>query len=86
LTWEAFLTPTFRRGYKNLGPEIQKRIDDAITELMQSDNPALIAIRKIGKWKGVYTYEIGKRYRIFYTVQFEQRTICFLDVGGHEIY
>ena len=86
MAWEAVLTPTFKRDYKNLSPEIQKRIDDAIMQLMQSDDPASLGIRKIGKWKGTYTYEIGRRYRIFYTIQFEQRTIHFLDVGGHEIY
>ena len=86
MAWEAVLTPTFKRGYKNLSPEIQRRVGDAITQLMQSDDPVSLGIRKIGKWKGTYTYEIGRRYRIFYTIQFDQRTIYFLDVGGHEIY
>ncbi len=53
---------------------------------MQSDDPVSLGIRKIGKWKGAYTYEIGRRYRLFYVIQFEQRTVYFLDVGGHEIY
>jgi len=84
--WEAVLTPAFKKGYRNLSSEIQKRVDEAIEQLMGSDDPTVLGVRKIGQWKGAYTYEIGRRYRIFYIVLFQQRTIEFLDVGGHELY
>ncbi len=86
MPWEVILTPTFKRGYKNLSSEIQQRVDQSIRELMESENPATLGLRKIGKWKGVYTYEIGRRYRIFYTVRFDQRIVELLHVGGHELY
>ncbi len=86
LTWVAVLTPAFKRSYKNLSSEIQKRVDEAIKQLMESDDPTSLGARKIGKWKGAYTYEIGRRYRIFYKILFQQRTVEFLDVGGHELY
>jgi len=62
LTWEVVLTPTFKRSYKNLSSEIQKIVDEAIKQLMESNDPTSLGVRKIGKWKGTYTYEIGRRY------------------------
>lgn len=61
-------------------------MNQALRELAESDDPRSLGVRKAGKWKGVFTYEIGTRYRIFYKVIFEQRTIQVLHVGGHELY
>ncbi len=61
-------------------------MDEALEELIESGDPRTLGARKIGRWKGVYTCEIGRRYRIFYTVVFGQRTIEILHVGGHELY
>lgn len=85
MPWTLVLTPIFKRGYKNLSNDIQRRVDQALRELAESEDPRLLGVRKIGKWKGVLTYEIGRRYRIFYSVVFDQKTIHVLHVGGHEL-
>ena len=86
MSWILILTPTFKRGYKNLSSDLQRKVDQALSELVVSDDPRSLGVRKTGKWKGVFTYEIGTRYRIFYKVIFEQRTIQALHIGGHELY
>ncbi|MGB9659601.1 MAG: type II toxin-antitoxin system mRNA interferase toxin, RelE/StbE family [Nitrososphaerales archaeon] len=62
------------------------RVDEAIIQLIGSEDPRKLGYRKIGKWKGVYSYEIGRKIRILYRVRFKDRTIIFLDVGTHKIY
>ncbi|MBI4258683.1 MAG: type II toxin-antitoxin system RelE/ParE family toxin [Thaumarchaeota archaeon] len=86
MPWILVLTPTFKRGYKNLSSDIQNRVDQALKELTRSEDPLLLGVRKIGKWKGVFTYEIGRKYRIFYRVDVYRRTIHVFHVGGHELY
>ena len=73
-------------GYRNLGQEIRTRADDAMAQLLESDDPAELGLRKVGRWKGVYSYEVGRQFRILYTVRFEDRTILFLDIGTHGVY
>ena len=53
---------------------------------MSSEDPRKLGYRKVGKWKGAYSYEIGKKIRILYRVRFKDKTIVFLDVGTHKIY
>jgi len=53
---------------------------------MKSDDPRRLGYRKIGKWKGVYSNEIGRKIRILYRVRFKDKTIVLLDVGTHKIY
>ena len=86
MPWEVDLTNTFRRGYKNLSVEIRKRVDEALLQLIDSDDPRELGSRKIGKWKGAYSYEIGRQFRILYSVRLEKHTIELLDVGTHDIY
>ncbi|MGQ9719678.1 MAG: type II toxin-antitoxin system RelE family toxin [Nitrososphaerales archaeon] len=66
--------------------EYQRRVDEAIIQLMSSDDPRKLGYRKIGRWEGAYSYEIGRKIRILYRVRFEDKTILFLDVGHHKIY
>lgn len=86
LSWEAARTNTFRKSYKRLSPEITSRVDEALNQLLNSGDPRRLGLRKLGKWKGTYTYEIGKQFRVLYRVRFEDRTIELLDVGPHTIY
>lgn len=86
MAWEAEFTGTFRRGYKKLGSEVGKRVDEAILQLLNSDDPAKLGLGKVGKWKGVYSYEIGRQFRLLYSVRFEERVVELLDVGTHGVY
>ncbi len=86
LPWESELTGTFRRSYRNLSSEVRTRVDDAILNLLNTDDPSKLGLRKVGRWKGVYSYEIGRQFRILYFVKFEERVVQFLDVGTHGVY
>lgn len=57
-----------------------------MVELIESEDPARLGLRKVGPWEGVYSYELGRQFRILHAVRFEARTIVFLDVGTHGVY
>jgi mRNA-degrading endonuclease RelE of RelBE toxin-antitoxin system len=86
LPWESEITSTFRRGYRKLGPEVRARVDQALAQLLESEDPTELGLRKVGRWKGVYSYEIGRQFRILYQVRPEDHTVVFHDVGTHGVY
>ena len=86
MAWEAEVTGTFRRSYKRLGSEVRGRVDEAILQLLNKDDPTKLGLRKAGKWKGVYSHEIGRQFRLLYSVRFEDVVVVFLDVGTHGVY
>jgi addiction module RelE/StbE family toxin len=86
LVWKADITNTFHRSYRNLGQEVRGRADAAMSQLVESEDPTKLGLRKVARWKGVYSYEIGRQFRILYTVRFDDQTIVFLDVGTHGVY
>ncbi len=55
-------------------------------QLLNSEDPAKLGLRKVGKWRGVLSYEIGRQFRILYKVRLGDRTVEFLDVGTHGVY
>ena len=86
MTWEARVTSTFRRSYRHLSSEVRRRVDEALAELLESDDPRTLGLRKVGKWKGIYSYEVGRQFRILYDVRPEERIVELLDVGTHGVY
>lgn len=65
---------------------MQRRVDEAVLQLLESADPVKLGLRKVGKWKGVYSYEIGRQFTILYRVKFEDKTIELLDAGTHGVY
>jgi mRNA-degrading endonuclease RelE of RelBE toxin-antitoxin system len=61
-------------------------VDEALAELLESDDPRTLGLRKVGKWKGIYSYEVGRQFRILYDVRPEERIVELLDVGTHGVY
>jgi mRNA-degrading endonuclease RelE of RelBE toxin-antitoxin system len=59
--WAAEYTPTFKKDYKSLGSQVRARADEAVAQLLEAENPAKLGLRKVGRWKGVYSYEIGRQ-------------------------
>jgi len=59
LPWAPAYTTTFRRDYKNLSQADQQRVNQAIREILNSDEPRSLGRPKPGKWKGAYGYDIG---------------------------
>jgi len=49
-------------------------------------DPTELGLRKVARWKGVYSYEIGRQFRILYQVRPEDHTVVFHDVGTHGVY
>ena len=86
MVWKVEITSTFHRSYRNLAQEVRARVDAAMKELVESEDPTKLGLRKVARWKGVYSYEIGRQFRILYSLRFEERTIVFLDVGTHGVY
>jgi addiction module RelE/StbE family toxin len=88
LSWNFETTNAFRRNYKKLSSssETKERINHALGVLSNTEEPRTLGEAKYGKWKGAYSYEIGRQYRILYAVDFEKRSIILLSVGSHKIY
>jgi addiction module RelE/StbE family toxin len=86
LAWEAEITNTFRRGYRNLSLEVRAHADEAMDQLLESEDPPNSDSKKVGRWNGVYSYEIGRQFRLLYSVRFEDHTIVFWDIGTHGVY
>ena len=80
--WQVDKRPQFRKQYRLLGSERQKRVDAAILDLAYSENPAIKGEFK--KILRVFAYELGRGDRIIYTIQYQDNTIVLLRVCDHK--
>ena len=65
MSWTLFAKNSFKRQYKKIGTERQKRVNDALKELANSTDPTKLEICK--KSMQVYSYELGNHDRIIYS-------------------
>ena len=82
LLWETVSATKFKRRYKDLDQQHKDRIDQAIQEMKASPNPA-----SLGKYKkqfGVFSYEIGTKYRIIYHIRYDAKIIDIISVCDHK--
>ncbi|MDG6961935.1 MAG: type II toxin-antitoxin system RelE/ParE family toxin [Nitrososphaerota archaeon] len=86
MPWSSAYTPTFRRDHKSLGRQDQQRVNEAISGILNSGNPAALGRPKYGKWKGAYGYDVGRAIRVLYSVDPLERVVVFLRCGPHTIY
>jgi len=86
LPWAPAYTPTFRRDYKNLGEADQKRVNEAIKDILDAEEPRRLGRPKLGKWKGAYGYDVGRAIRVLYAVETRENVVTFLRCGPHPIY
>lgn len=86
MPWATAYTPTFSRDYKNLSEHNQRRVNEAVRDILNSDDPGKLGRPKIGKWKGAYGYDIGRAVRVLYSVEPKERLVIFLRCGPHQIY
>ncbi len=64
--WIPDRRPVFSKQFGRLDSKIQKRVEEAVLELLTTENPA-----RLGKYKQskrVFAYDIGRKYRIIYNV------------------
>lgn len=76
----------FKRDYKHLSSELQKKMTDAIRDLAASQDPRKLGEHKTGPLSCLHAYEIGRQYRMLYDVMNEEHVIVLLRVGPHKIY
>lgn len=86
MAWSPAYTPTFRRDYKNLSQQSQQRVNAAIRDILNADDPRRLGRPKLGKWHGAYGYDVGRAIRVLYSVEPQERLIVFLRCGSHPIY
>ncbi len=80
--WEFDAKTKFKKQYRGLNPQTQKKVDGAIGELKRSENPA-----HLGKYKSnmrVFAFHIGRRYRIIYNIDWSNNTVELLRVCDHK--
>ncbi len=86
MPWLPAYTPTFRKDYRNLGQQNQQRVNEAIKEILASDDPRQVGRPKLGKWKGACGYDVGRGLRVLYSVEPKGSLVIFLRCGPHKIY
>ena len=82
--WRVELSDLFDSSYRKLSSQMQCRVDEAISHLAASENPADAGIPKKGRLKGYFAYEIGRSYRLIYKVISRQKIILLMVVGDHK--
>ncbi|MGI0007904.1 MAG: type II toxin-antitoxin system RelE family toxin [Nitrosotalea sp.] len=76
----------FKRDYKHLSSDLQKKTRDAIRDLAASPDPRQLGDHKTGPLDCLHAYKLGRKYRILYDVCNEQHVVVLLRVGLHDIY
>lgn len=80
--WTVVKKPEFRRGYKNLHPGMRPVVDRVVADLASSSSP-----EKLGTYKSnmrVFSYELGRAYRILYQPVGSRGEIVLLRVCDHK--
>ena len=80
------LTPAFRRDYRRLSSEVQKRAEEEIEGLAACEDPRRLGHKLHGRWKGLHSHEIGLQYRMIFRIDPETHTIKLLAIGTHKVY
>ena len=52
MPWESEITHTFRRSYHKLASQVRVRADEAMVQLLESEDPTKLGLRKVGLRKG----------------------------------
>ncbi|MDE1827093.1 MAG: hypothetical protein KGH99_03480 [Thaumarchaeota archaeon] len=82
-SWILNPNKKFIKQYKSLSSNLQKKVDFALNELANSENPTLF-----GEYKQnlqVYAYNLDKGNRIIYVVCFTDKIVELLRVGDHKM-
>ena len=82
--WRIERTGRFVRCYVRLPSQMRRRVDEAVLQLAESENPADAGVPKRGRFKGYFAYEIGRSYRLIYRVIDRQKIVLLVVVGDHK--
>lgn len=82
--WSFDITSTFDTGYASKDEKNQRRVDDALAILSSSKQPQRLGEPKNTPDGHVLVYEIGRKYRLSYRVEYISRTIQLIRVCDHK--
>ncbi len=80
--WTFEIKPPFKKQYRGLDAITRKKVDDAMRDLQGSENPALLGRYKQGM--RIFSYDVGRKYRIIYNVNWDSNAIELLRVCDHK--
>ena len=80
--WIPDRRPVFSKQFGRLDNKTRKRVESAVLELLTSENPARLGVYK--QDMRIFAYNIGKKHRILYNVNWNNNTIEFLRVCDHK--
>ncbi len=80
--WNVEKRSAFKKQYRNIGRERQKRADVAISELLSSSDPAALGTyKRDGRF---FAYNLSKGDRLIYTINYSDRTVTFQRICDHK--
>ncbi len=80
--WNLKINGRFVKQYKNLDLQIQQLADKAISNITSSQNPSDLGVYKSNI--GAFAYELGRKYRIIYSVTHMEKTVELLRICDHK--
>ena len=80
--WRLRWASRFKKQYKNLDPNMQQNVDEAIMEIASSVNPAILGTYKSNM--RVFAYELGRKYRVICPIQYRDGIVDLLRVCDHK--
>ena len=80
--WRLRWAGRFKKQYKNLDPNTQQDVDEAVREIASSANPASLGTYKPNM--RVFAYEIGRKYRVIYSIQYRDGIVDLLRVCDYK--
>ena len=84
MTWMIIRSDRFKDRYKQKTPKQQAQVDEALTLLVQSKDPRILARPKQGKLRGCYGHDIDFHNRILFSLDLAKHEIHFHRVCSHE--
>ena len=82
--WSFDITSTFDTGYASKDKKNQRRVDNALRTLGSSKQPQRLGDLKDTPDGHILVYEIGRKYRLSYRVEYVSRTIQLIRVCDHK--
>ena len=80
--WTFAIESSFKKQYRGLDAATRKKVDNTMHDLQVSENPALRGRYKQGMC--VFSYDVGRKYRIIYNVDWDSSVIEVLRVCDHK--
>lgn len=64
--------------------DVTKGYANALRDLAGSDDPSAAGVRKRGRLRHCYSYNVTKSHRVIYMVRWKERVIQIIDVDDHK--